>query len=95
MIHTGIFALSLHISAANMNGAQFICSNAPIEDFLFATLRIETPLSILLHQGNGKRPAVGAQLQHRLGIGFGNQVDLLLEAAHEQLPLLSRRHEIG
>src|SRR5271163_1238186 len=87
-IHVGIFALGLRVGAADANGAQLIGANAPVEDFLLAGLSIENPASILFDQRNGKRPTVGAQLQHLRGVRLGNQVDLFFDAAHEEFALL-------
>ncbi len=63
-ILAGIFALGLHVSAADPNGAQLVGPNAPVEYLLFARLDVEEPLPVLFHQRNGKGPAVGAELQH-------------------------------
>ena len=62
-IHAGIFALGLHVGAADLDRAQFVCTDAAVKNLLLARLRIEEPLSVLFAQRDRKGPGVGAELE--------------------------------
>src|SRR5271167_209802 len=54
----GVFLLCLHVSPANLDGVQFVGSNAPAENLIVAGLGIEVPLAPYLHDRNRQRPTL-------------------------------------
>ena len=48
-IFAGIVALGLHVSLADLDGAQLVGPNAPIENLLPTRLDIEAPFPVLLY----------------------------------------------
>jgi hypothetical protein len=53
---SGIFALGFHVGAADLDGAELIRANAPVENLLLARFCIEEPSPILFYQWNWKPP---------------------------------------
>ena len=65
-VRAGVFALRLHIGAADLDGLQFIFADAPVEDFLLAGLGVKEPLAAgKTRQRHGERIVVFADVDHR------------------------------
>src|SRR5438477_1987253 len=67
----GVFLLRLHEATAYLDSIEFVGSDSPEENFLSAFCGIEIPLSLLLYDGNGKRPIILANRKHRLRLVVG------------------------
>jgi len=80
----GVFALGVHISAANADGSQLVHADPPVEDFLLSGRGIEEPFSLVLDQGDRKRPGIQAKLQlHNIRVGLGRVNNVLAHPARE------------
>src|SRR6266850_281587 len=55
-----IFVLRFHVTAANVNGVQFIAADAPVEELLAAGFSIEVPLAAQFYERHGKGPVLVA-----------------------------------
>src|SRR5712664_2817153 len=55
-----IFVLRFHVAAANVNGVQFIATDAPVEELLAAGFSIEVPLASQFYERHGKGPVLVA-----------------------------------
>src|SRR5437773_2240426 len=55
-----VFQLSLRVTAANGNGIQLVGSDSPRKNLLVASLSIEVPLSVPLHDGDREWPFLTA-----------------------------------
>jgi hypothetical protein len=62
-IFAAVFALGVHIGPANVNGADFVATDAAVENFFFASVDIEDPGIVCFDQRDWKWPGVRADLQ--------------------------------
>src|SRR6266403_1381357 len=55
-----VFVLCFHVAAADVNGVQFIASDATVEEFLAAGFGIKRPFGAQLNDWHGERPVLVA-----------------------------------
>jgi hypothetical protein len=53
-----VFELRVDVGLAQLDGLELITADPPVEDLLFADLRVEPPAGVLLDQGDRQRPGV-------------------------------------
>jgi hypothetical protein len=53
-----IFVLRLHVTAADINGIQFISADAAVQEFLPPGLAVEKPFPASLYEGYGEGPVL-------------------------------------
>src|SRR5258708_15820786 len=58
MLFHRVFTLGVHITAANLDGIQFVGTNAAAQNFFSAGFGVEQPLPTLLNERDGKGPVV-------------------------------------
>src|SRR4030095_9727110 len=58
VLFLGIFLLRFVETTANGNRVQFVGTDTPIQNFLTASLGIEVPLALALHDRDGKRKII-------------------------------------
>src|SRR5258705_12398211 len=58
MLFRCLFTLGVHITAANLDGMQFVGTNAAAEDFFSGGVGVEHPLPSLLNERDGKGPII-------------------------------------
>ncbi len=60
MLFHRVFTLGVHITAANLDGIQFVGTNAAAQNFFSAGFGVEQPLPTLLNERDGKGPIIVA-----------------------------------
>src|SRR6266436_4346660 len=58
MLFHRIFTLGVHITAANLDGIQFVGTNTAAQNFFSAGFGVEQPLPTLLNERDGKGPII-------------------------------------
>lgn len=76
-----IIVLRFHVAAADVNGVQFIASDATIEELLAAGLGIKCPFGAQLHDWHGERPVLVAHEEECPVVFFGIHGDAFLFAS--------------
>src|SRR5262249_37375531 len=61
-----VLALRVDVDAADVDGLELVPADAPVQDLVVAGLRVEAPPTIDLHERDGKRPVVRAEMRDRL-----------------------------
>src|SRR6266481_423629 len=65
-----ILLLRIDQIAARIHGGKFISAYAPEYDLVFTRGRVEIPRTVILHQGNRKRPVFGSDYQGHSSVGL-------------------------
>src|SRR5258708_23377033 len=65
-----ILLLRIAQIAARIHGGKFISAYAPEYDLVFTRGRVEIPRTVILHQGNRKRPVFGSDYQGHSSVGL-------------------------
>src|SRR6267142_4412208 len=89
-----VLALRVHVGQARLHRVELVPADAPRDDLLATLSRIEPPALADLHERDGERPVIGADVDHP-GVAAGREPVRRVVRGQEPLPALPVDHRIA